>query len=490
MNQNKSILISWIATNNDFIKENNAPITVKPDGTTTSFHEHFFGDRYERHLILSASRGDDTGVNFLLNYLKKHFPDHQVEARYLNVADIINMEQIRAKIEPILYEFRDRPIDLFISPGTPAMHTAWVMAHMTLGLQTRLLQVRPPRFTRSKKPELVVVDIDKDAMTSSAVVRQSRIDHPSVRDDLLLTESIRTIYEKAAHIAQAPKTRVLIIGETGTGKEHLARFIHGKSPRREEAFVAINCSAMGDDLLESRLFGYKKGAFTGADKDKPGLIQEADGGTVFLDEIGDISPYMQQALLRVLQEGEIHPIGGQAVNVDVRFIAATNKNLLKMCEEGKFRWDLYYRLSVIDLELPSLRKKGQKELKELLQYFIKEGKKNYFKNYMIHIPADVMEKILSYPFPGNIRELENLVERLYVLSPAGQVRMKDLPSQILNPPRRDSLLLVDIEKWHIEKVLKRNKGRQRKTARDIGVAYNTLMKKITEYGIDIGAFKM
>lgn len=208
-----------------------------------------------------------------------------------------------------------------------------------------------------------------------------------------------------------------------------------------------------------------------------------------MDEIGDISTYMQQSLLRVLQEKEATPIGGSPRKVDVRFIGATNKDLLALCEAGKFRWDLYYRLSVVELELPSLQERGIEEIKSLIQFFIKQKKKLFNAAKPLSLSQKVKEKLLSYPFPGNIRELENLVERLYVLSTDGEARLQDLPPRILAPRPKDSLLLSDIEKWHIERVLRLNRGKQRKTARDIGVAYNTLMKKIGDYGVDLEGVK-
>jgi transcriptional regulator with PAS, ATPase and Fis domain len=281
---------------------------------------------------------------------------------------------------------------------------------------------------------------------------------------------------------------VLIYGPTGCGKEHLAHFLHDQSPRREAPFHAVNCSAMGNELLESRLFGYQKGAFTGAEKDTPGLIEATTGGTLFLDEIGDISPYMQQALLRVLQEKEITPIGGKPKKMDVRFVCATNKDLLKLCEAGNFRWDLYYRLSVIDLELPSLQERGIDEIKQLIQFFVKQKKKLFNRKEPLQIPKKIMDLLLSYPFPGNIRELENLIERLYVLSIGHPLTLNDLPRRILEPQLRHSLQLKDMEKIHIERVLRLNKGKKTKTARDLGIAFNTLESKLEKYGIVLSDF--
>ncbi len=487
----KRLLISWIATRNDFTKED-GDVKVNEEGTTASFHEYFYKDKYEKHLLLTAKKEEDTAIDFLLSYLKQRHPEHVVEPKYMGVDDVIDLEQILSKITPLLLEYKGQPVDIFISPGTPAMQTAWYLAHWSLNLDTRLLQVRPKQYTKTGKPEMVFVNLERDATTSSAIIRQSKTEQPSKfieEEDFLKTASIGPVYEKAYKVAQAAEATVLILGDTGTGKEHLAQYVHRQSPRRDAPFHAVNCSAMSDQLLESRLFGYKKGAFTGAEQDTPGIIQSTEGGTVFLDEIGDISTYMQQSLLRVLQEKEITPIGGKPRKVDVRFIAATNRDLLAQCEAGKFRWDLYYRLSVVELELPSLQERGIEEIKALIQFFIKQKKKLFNAAKPLRFSQEVKDKLLSYPFPGNIRELENLIERLYVLSTDGEARLQDLPSRIMDPRPKDSLLLADIEKWHIERVLRLNGGKQRKTARDIGVAYNTLMKKVRDYGVDLEGFK-
>jgi transcriptional regulator with PAS, ATPase and Fis domain len=219
---------------------------------------------------------------------------------------------------------------------------------------------------------------------------------------------------------------VLILGASGTGKENLSRYIHKNSARQDKPYIAINCSAFSDGLLESRLFGYKKGAFTGADKDTSGLFEQAHEGIIFLDEIGDISPYMQQSLLRVLQEKEIMPLGGKAKKVDVRVIAATNQNLPKLCEEGKFRWDLYYRLSVVELDLPTLLERGKTDLKQLMEHFLSTKKKELHRPKKLVLDKEAQEILLNYTYPGNVRELENVVQRAVVLCSNNHIELSHL----------------------------------------------------------------
>jgi transcriptional regulator with PAS, ATPase and Fis domain len=276
---------------------------------------------------------------------------------------------------------------------------------------------------------------------------------------------------------------VLILGASGTGKENLAKHIHQNSLRKDKPYIPINCSAFSDSLLESRLFGYKKGAFTGADKDTVGLFEQADEGTIFLDEIGDISPYMQQSLLRVLQEKEIMPLGGKAKKVDVRVIAATNQHLVQRCEEGKFRWDLYYRLSVVELDLPTLMQRGKGDLKSMIEYFLGQKKKQLRKPKKLVIDKDAMEILLNYTYPGNIRELENIISRLYVFNDE-RVSAEVLPKRLKQAPLDQPMNIEYVEKEHILKVLKHFDGNKRQTALAIGWAINTLVAKMQKYGIE------
>jgi DNA-binding NtrC family response regulator len=231
------------------------------------------------------------------------------------------------------------------------------------------------------------------------------------------------------------------------------------------------------------LFGFKKGAFTGAEKDTLGIFQKADGGTVFLDEIGDISPYMQQALLRVLQEKETTPVGGTPVKVDVRIIAATNKDLVQQCKNENFRWDLYYRLNVAPLELPSLQERGKDEIKELITFFIKQKKETLKKNDELTLSKKALKLLSDYGFPGNIRELENLIERLYVFS-EDEVTVDDIPQFIKENDSHKSMLLEVMEKQHIKYVMNLYKGNQTQAAKAMGIALNTLKNKMGKYGLE------
>lgn len=277
---------------------------------------------------------------------------------------------------------------------------------------------------------------------------------------------------------------VLITGETGSGKEVLARAIHRNSPRAKGPFVAINCGALPDTLLESELFGHKAGAFTGAVRDRIGLFEEADKGTLFLDEIGDISPAMQMKLLRVLQEREVTRIGENTPRkTGARVIAATNRNLAKAVETGKFREDLLYRIRVIEIEVPPLRQRPEDILPLARSFVAKFEEKLGLPG--LRIDAKCIDYLQNYPWPGNVRELENTIERAAVLAPSAVIRPEHLPVSIIRgyPAGQTSLdprfmSLRQLEKEHIKKVLELCGHNRSQAAKKLGISAATLWRKM------------
>lgn len=468
------LLISWLAYNNDF--ENGKAIE---SGPTYVYHDNFYS--HDKHIILYTSPKEETRAVHLQNLIQRSFKERKIEIHCLNVSDVIDVNEIKTKVESFLLRNSRNEIDIFISPGTPAMQVSWYLCHLNPVINSNLYQTRSEKYSKSGKPELIKIDLSKSSIPTTAIILQENVNEES-DPDYLITDAIKDVYDKAKKIAYTDQVSTLILGESGTGKEHLAHFIHNMSVRKDKSYLTLNCSAFNDQLLESRLFGYKKGSFTGADKDTPGLFEEAKGGTIFLDEIGDVTPYMQQSLLRVLQAKEIMPIGGKPIQVDVRIIAATNKDLPKLCEEGKFRWDLYYRLSVVELALPTLVKRGKKDLKELIEYFINQKKKLLQKSKKIQVSKKAMDKLLNYHYPGNIRELENLIARLYVFNEEG-VDESNLPERLSQEPAEQPLNWSYVEKEHIKKVLKLKEGNQRQTSMALGWSINTLKAKIKEYNI-------
>ena len=281
---------------------------------------------------------------------------------------------------------------------------------------------------------------------------------------------------------------VLIVGESGTGKELVARMIHDMSRRANKPFVDINCAAIPDNLIESELFGYEKGAFTGALKGKKGKFEAADGGTLFLDEIGDMPLLAQSKLLRVLEERKISRLGSlENVPVDVRVIAATNKNLEKEVERGSFREDLFYRINVIPVNVPPLRERGDDVLL-LSEYFLERFSSDY-KCEKPRISDAVKEILLSYSWPGNVRELKNLMERLTILHPGKTVKPSDLPENMRGGSDGNLTHLQlkkakeEFEKSYIKAVLERFNGDVRKASKFMGIDVSSLYRKMNRYGI-------
>jgi DNA-binding NtrC family response regulator len=278
---------------------------------------------------------------------------------------------------------------------------------------------------------------------------------------------------------------VLITGETGTGKELIAKAIHRQSHRHNKPFVVVNCSAMQEALLESEMFGYEKGAFTGAVKNKSGLIEVANTGTLFLDEVGDLQPNLQIKLLRFLENGEFRPVGStHSRRAGVRVIAATNRDLKKLMGEDKFREDLFYRLNVINIQLPPLRERRD-DIEALVEYFLKKLCATMGK-CVTHLEKDALEVLKQYDWPGNVRELENVIERAVILTAANTITVDDLPADLIHPtalslPQSNDKSLAAIERDHILKVLAETSGNKAKAARILGITKKTLYAKLHQY---------
>lgn len=284
----------------------------------------------------------------------------------------------------------------------------------------------------------------------------------------------------------ATDTTVLLTGETGTGKEIFAQAIHYESGRKTKPFVALNCSAIPKDILESELFGYKAGAFTGAVKNKKGLFEEANEGTLFLDEIAEMDISLQAKLLRVLENNSFIKAGDtKQTVVDVRIIAATNQNLEQAIEEKRFRSDLYYRIGVFKIELPSLRERKE-DIKEITDFFLKLYSENLRKS-IIKVEDEFYDLLKSYSFPGNIRELKNIIERIVLLSDNGIISSKQLPQEFfkINFAETNLVLTMDeVEKTQIIKILELTKNNKPEAAKILNIGLTTLYRKISQYGIE------
>jgi transcriptional regulator with GAF, ATPase, and Fis domain len=312
---------------------------------------------------------------------------------------------------------------------------------------------------------------------------------------------MHTLFELMGHVAQTATT-VLIEGETGTGKEQVARAIHHASPRRTGPMIAVNCAALPENLLDSELFGHEKGAFTSAVGQRKGRFELADGGTLFLDEVGDVPAPMQAKLLRVLQERRFERVGGtESIEVDVRIIAATNRSLQKMVQEGKFREDLYYRFNVVKIDLPPLRDRSE-DIPLLATYFTQKYARPDAPPKQIS--PEAMEVLLRYRWPGNVRELENVIERASVTSRDEFIKPENLPADLLAPSGTKPRFAVDLsrplteqiteltaqfEEAYLRRAMKKTRGHIGRTAQLSGLSRRTITDKLAQYNIDKAVFK-
>ena len=345
-------------------------------------------------------------------------------------------------------------------------------------------------FVEKPLKRLSIVKSVRKAAERHSLVAENR----SLKQELKLLTSreivgqspaLRRVLDVATQAAPSSAT-LLILGESGTGKELIARYIHGKSSRASGAFVAVNCAAIPETILEAELFGHERGAFTGAVSKREGRFARARAGTLFLDEIGELSPSVQVKILRVLQEGEYEPVGGHTVKADVRVIAATNRDLALEVEAGRFREDLFYRLNVIAVTAPPLRTRRE-DIPLLVDHFLgvycrKNGRS------LLEVPKDVLGKLMDYSWPGNVRELENVIERAAVLCRSDTLRLEDLPESVAQaaapPPAALTFPigtpLEEVEHRLIRETLKHTSGDKSLAAQLLGISTRTVYRKLGE----------
>jgi DNA-binding NtrC family response regulator len=327
---------------------------------------------------------------------------------------------------------------------------------------------------------------------------RNAIEHRRVKREVVrLRENLQEVYPHTQIIGQSPAMQrvfglietvaptaatVLITGESGTGKELVARAIHAASPRRFMPMVVIHCGALTETLLESELFGHERGAFTGAQYRKKGKFEVADGGTTFLDEIGDISLKTQTDMLRVLQEKEIVRVGGtQTIKVDFRCVAATNKDLQGLVDEGTFRPDLFYRLNVFNIRLPALRERRE-DIPVLVSHFLQKYASS-MNRAVPRVAAKALDVLMDYGWPGNVRELENAIERAMLICRDQEVQPTDFPFQNSGAAPSGGQTLEEVEKAHIKRVIEETAGNYSRTARILGIDRTTLYNKVKRYGL-------
>jgi PAS domain S-box-containing protein len=415
---------------------------------------------------------------------RRKWPEFIVEEDLPRMLEYHRKRRIDADSVPKEYEFRMRHkngsirdiyINVSMIPGTTKSLISLIDITERKRAERERLKKAQAAAERAKK---LAAGLKKE------IIRLS-----SCGDMVSRHPEMKKIFNMLPEVAQTTAT-VLITGESGTGKELIARSLHELGPRKDKPFMAINCSALPDTLLESELFGYKAGAFTDAKKDKPGKLSLADGGTLFLDEIGDLSPAVQVKLLRVLQEKTFEPLGDtKSVTVDVHIITATNKDLSALIKKGRFREDLYYRIKVLNIDLPPLRER-RSDIPILCDHFIESFNHRYQKT-ISGVSDEAIDTLLSHDFPGNIRELENIIEHAFIFCKGDTIEMEHLPPELGGETEERDVLKAmssvknfkELEKLYIQSVLAETGGNKTLAAKRLGIHKATLFRKLKQLGI-------
>ncbi len=421
---------------------------------------------------------------------------HTLETR---LEDPTNYQEIfrilRKHFQCIAEDFASASFFVAVTSGTPQMHACWLLLTASGEVPARVLQVRPPHFVTKQRPLVTEVDLDSKGFPVvrfedlSLSVEESEADIDAIRMQLGIVGDHSTLLESLEMGAMLAPSQVpiLIFGETGTGKELFARYIHRLSDRHHKAFVAVNCAAIPEELVESLLFGHKKGAFTGAIHDQIGKFDAADTGTLFLDELGELPQSAQAKLLRVLQDGMVEPIGqAQAHQVDVRIVGATNRNLRELINQGKFREDLFYRLNVCEIHLPSLRER-RSDIPKLALHIL--DRLNESLRRPRRLSTEALSRLQSHHWTGNVRDLENVIERSVRLCRSDLLQADDLlitdpvsavdPLDALPEPYEGFSLeafLTSTRKQLFLRALEVSGGNQSRAARLLGVTPQAVHK--------------
>jgi transcriptional regulator with PAS, ATPase and Fis domain len=481
-------LVSWVAYNNDFIlgnEEGENGLKVNPQGT----HCDLYNDdpNFQKHYLLSASSQEDPCPRLiqLVQFLRINY-QRDVEPVFMDIerSDVINLRMIKTKVHEFILKHQDENLELFISPGTPAMQTAWYMIGWEFGNKVKLFQRRKPSQRREGEPTNEYIKVGKTKLSGTLVLLDDR-KKKADKAEMLRTPTLqKKVYDLADSVANTDNVTTLIIGDRGTGKEGLARYIHEQSARNNNPFIAINCGGIPDTLLETLLFGQIKEIATDIG-DHVGAFEKAHRGTIFLDEIGDVSPRLQASLLRVLQERTVTRLGEVAPRkIDVRLISATNKNIPELINQGKLRADLYDRIRAVKLRIPSLIELPRVERLQFINH-MNDLKASYvqFNRPKLKLSPEAKDKLLSYTFPGNIRELAGIMDHLYTFCEE-TVTPDDLPEEVNDDVLNSALDWQENINRHLIKVLKMQDGNVSAASRLMNVSPTTIRNRINKYHLD------
>lgn len=443
----------------------------------------FFGDL--RQESIKGHSASSQNVRSLLNIVAKTIQDDAIES---TLETTFNEHHLEYTLAPFKGYKGDSLLWLFVRDLT---ETKSQLEELTL-FHTSIETILSHKIHELKESERTRRNLSKELNS----LKEHLKDRPEEGKMVGSSRSLTELRDMVFQVAKSDAT-ILITGESGTGKELVANLIRESSNRNEKPFLKINCNAINDSLLESDLFGHEKGAFTGAEGKRKGKFEVVDGGTIFLDEIGDISPRMQAALLRVLQDGEIIRVGGNSpTKIDVRVIAATNKDLAAMVQEGSFRLDLFYRLNIINISIPPLRERRD-DINDLVTHFIRRYRQA-FKKEISFFPQSILNRLVQHDWPGNVRELENVIQRAVLMSKNNAITENELIFDVLpgeeNQPQQKNYLLqldgqplksilADIEKDIIIYSLEKNHGNVVKTVKQLEIGKTAFYDKLKRYSI-------
>lgn len=489
-------LISWMGTKADFDFDQTTNTTsVNNEGPHKRLYTYYLQDLgFKKHILLINDPEDGQMVekqkqlkqslrSELRRFEKEERPDIVIDS--IKVNNPFSLHEVHSKLKTYLENHQQEQFTAFIQPGTRDAYVAWFLLREQFKGRLDLLQLRDPKYSADTKRG----DLQKEVELIPKTIPEL-FDLREPQSETTYVDFQPEATEKALQIANQAidDLTVLVLGEHGSGKDSIARKIHDNTKTRcKRPYRVVNCAGYTDELLRSELFGHKKGSFTGADSDKKGLFEEAKGGTVFLDEIGDISHFMQVSLLRVLENQEITRVGDtKPTKIDVRIVAATNKDLPEACERGDFRWDLFYRLAGIEIETIAFRNFPNERKVQAINHFIDslflqfKGFGNNQRIKKIRLSKDTRRVLEAHEFPGNIRELQNLIKALYIHGQA-DIQPKHLPKRILakTASRDESLKAAELR--HIEKVFNKYRGDRKQTQEALRInSRDTLLKKLKE----------
>jgi DNA-binding NtrC family response regulator len=486
-------LITWVGFSEDFNPKSSAEIIFLANGFTASVHRDIFG-RYgfHRHLILftqdstgTISRDIETRRYLLNDFIKGQYAGRRVEFVDTGIekADLQNYPVIESKLRAFLQSLdATEEIHIIAGTGPTAVGMAWCSLFLSLKDRFQLYVLERAEYTADKtaatlkRIEPFINQLLDDTLreTSFSLNLPANI----YSDEIVIRE-----YTKARVYAESAEMNILILGETGCGKDKLAEFIFRNSPLSNRPYRAINCASLQDEVLYSELFGHVAGAFTDAKKDRKGLFEECNGGTLFLDEIGDITPFMQQSLLRAIENKEIKKLGSNEVkkNINVRIIAATNNNLYEKCKSEKFRWDLYYRLCNPEIILTPYRDRSMGDRKKIVDYYLNVLKKKWDRT--LKISSSALEIIEKYNFPGNFREIYNSLNALFPLQ-LDLINPEDLPARFKMAENEIDESYEAALKKHCIKIYKKYNFSLAATKKALGYKNSTQLKnKLIEWDV-------